>query len=55
VHVISILRCVVAMGEGFSRLSVFSRGPLLSLFDMLLTTRRGGWKLDVPFVVRLKS
>jgi hypothetical protein len=55
VHVISILRRVVAIGEGSSRLSVLSRGPPFSLFDMLLTTRKGGWKPDVPFVVRLKS
>jgi hypothetical protein len=54
-YVISILRRVVAIGEGSSRLSVLSRGPAFSLFDMLLTTRRGGWKPDVPFVVRLKS
>ncbi len=40
-HVISILKCVVAIGEGSSRLSILSGGPSLSLFDMLLATRGG--------------
>jgi hypothetical protein len=44
VHAVSILRCAVAVGEGFSRLSILSRGPggpPLSLFDMLLATGGG--------------
>jgi hypothetical protein len=51
-HVISILRCVVVIGEGSSRQGILSGGPPLSLFDMLLATRRG-WELDIPFVVHL--
>jgi len=35
------LKCVVAIGEGFSRLGLLSGAPPLSLFDMLLATRRG--------------
>jgi len=38
---ISILKCVVVVGEGSSKLSVLSRGPPLSLFDMLHATKRG--------------
>jgi hypothetical protein len=38
---VSILRWVVAIGEGFSRLSVLSRSPPLSLFDMLLANGEG--------------
>jgi hypothetical protein len=26
--------CVIAIGEGFSRINVLSRGPPLSLFDI---------------------
>jgi hypothetical protein len=40
-HAISILKWVVVVGESFSRLGVLSRGPLLSLFDMLFATRGG--------------
>jgi hypothetical protein len=40
VQVVSILRLAVAVGEGSIRLSILSRGPPLSLFDMLLV--RGG-------------
>jgi hypothetical protein len=40
-QVISILKHVVAIGEGFSRLCVLSKGLPLSLFDMLLVRRRG--------------
>jgi hypothetical protein len=36
----SILRCVVLVGESPSRLGVLSRGPSLSLFDMLLVIGR---------------
>jgi hypothetical protein len=35
-HVVSILRHVIAIGEGFSTLGVLSKGPPLSLFDMLI-------------------
>jgi hypothetical protein len=49
-HVVSILKCVVAIGEGFYKLGILSGGPPLSLFDMLLRTR-GAWELDVPLVV----
>jgi hypothetical protein len=34
VHVIFILRHVITVGEGFSRLGVLSRGPPFSLFDI---------------------
>jgi len=37
----SILRCVIVISEGYSRLNVLLGGPSLSLFDMLLATRRG--------------
>jgi hypothetical protein len=50
-HVISILRCVVAIDEGSFRLGILSRVPPLSLFDMLIKTR-GHSGLDIPFVVR---
>jgi hypothetical protein len=46
----SILRCVVAIDEGSSKLGVFLEGPPLSLFDVLLMTR-GVQELHVPFVV----
>jgi hypothetical protein len=39
-QVVSTLKCVVEVGEGSSKLGIFSRGPPLSLFDMLLVTRR---------------
>jgi hypothetical protein len=38
---ISIWRCVIAINEGFSRLSVLLRSPPLSLFDMFFAKRRG--------------
>ncbi len=41
VEVISILKHVVALGEGSSRLGLLSRSPPLSLFDMLFTRERG--------------
>jgi hypothetical protein len=40
-HAISILKRVIVVGEGFSRLGVLSRGSPLSLFDMLLTIGKG--------------
>ncbi len=40
-HANSILRHAIVVGEGSSRLSVLSRGPPLSLFDMFLATRGG--------------
>jgi hypothetical protein len=36
-----ILRHVVAIGEGSSKLGVFLEGPSLSLFDMLLMIEGG--------------
>ncbi len=41
VQAISILKHDVAISEGSSRLCILSRGPPLSLFNMLLTIRRG--------------
>jgi hypothetical protein len=42
VYVISILKHVVAIGEGLSKLNmIFSKGPFISLFDMLLATGGG--------------
>jgi hypothetical protein len=38
---ISILKHVVALGEGSSRLGLLSRSPPLSLFDMLFARERG--------------
>jgi hypothetical protein len=46
---VSILRCAVAVGEGFSRPSLISEGPPLSLFDLLLQQERVR-ELDVPLV-----
>jgi len=40
-HVVFILRCAIAIGEGFSKLDILSGGPPLFLFDMLLMARRG--------------
>jgi hypothetical protein len=40
-HVISILKCVVIIGEGSSKLGILLGGPPLSLFDMLFATRGG--------------
>jgi hypothetical protein len=40
-QVIFILKRVVAVGKSFSKLGILIGGPPLSLFDMLLTTRRG--------------
>jgi hypothetical protein len=37
-HAVSILTRVIAIGESSSRLGVISRGPPLSLLDMLLAT-----------------
>jgi len=45
-HAIFILRCAIAIGEDSSRLGILSRGPPLSLFDMLLAIGGGS------FVVR---
>ncbi len=39
--VISILKCAIAIGEGYSKLGVISGSPPLSLFDMLLVIREG--------------
>jgi hypothetical protein len=41
VQAISILRCVVIIGEGSFRLSVFLGSLPLSLFHMLLATKGG--------------
>ncbi len=41
VQVVFILKCAIAKGEGSFRLSIFSRDPLLSSFDMLLVIGRG--------------
>jgi len=49
---IKILRCVVAIGEGFSRLGLLSGGPPLSFF-ICFSWQEGVWELDVPFVVCL--
>ncbi len=46
------MKHVIAVGEGFSKLGIFSKGPPLSLFDMLIATK-GVQKLDVPLVVCL--
>ncbi len=35
---ITILSRAIAVGEGFSKLGILSRGPTLLLFDMLLAT-----------------
>jgi hypothetical protein len=37
-YVISILKQVVAIGKGSSKLGIFSRGPPFFLFDMLFMT-----------------
>ncbi len=50
VQAISILRHDVVVSEGSFRLCVLSRGPPLSLFNILVTIR-GVWELDVPIVV----
>ncbi len=50
--VISILKCAIAIGEGYSKLGVLSGVPPLCLSDMLLVIE-GGWELDVPFMVHL--
>jgi hypothetical protein len=39
--VVSILRCIVVVVESLFSLGVLSRGPSLSLFDMLLVTGKG--------------
>jgi hypothetical protein len=41
VQVVSILKHVVAIGKGSSKLGILIGGPPLSLFDMLLVIRRG--------------
>ncbi len=48
---ISILRCAVAVGEGFSRPGLISEGPPLSLFDLLLANRSGSMNLMFPLSV----
>jgi hypothetical protein len=40
-HVVFILKCVIIVDEGFSRLSIILKGPPLLLFDMLFATRGG--------------
>ncbi len=47
-HVISIWRCVVAKGESSCWLGVLSRGPPLSLFDMLFFGQHEVQEIDVP-------
>ncbi len=47
-----ILKHAIAVGEGFSKLGILSKGPPLSLFDMLIA-RKGVQKLDFPLVVCL--
>jgi hypothetical protein len=39
-HVVFILKHVVAISESSSKLGILSRVPPLSLFDMLIKTRR---------------
>jgi len=41
VHAVSILKHVVAIGEGSSWLGIFLRGPPLSSYDMFFVIRRG--------------
>ncbi len=41
VQVVSILKCVVVVVEGSSRLYILLGTPPLSLFDMLFATREG--------------
>jgi len=50
--VVPILKHAIAVGEGFSKLGILSKGPPLSLFDMLIAIK-GVQKLDVPLVVCL--
>jgi hypothetical protein len=38
---ISILKCAIAIDEGYSKLGVLSGGPPLSLFNMLLVIKGG--------------
>jgi len=38
---VSILKCVVVVGDGYSRLGVLLSGPPFSLFDMFLVTQKG--------------
>ncbi len=40
-HVVFILRCAIAIGEGFSKVGILLGCPPLFLFDMLLMTGRG--------------
>jgi hypothetical protein len=40
-QVIFILRCAIAISEDSFKLDFFSRGPPLSLFDMLFAIERG--------------
>ncbi len=53
-HAISILRRAIAIGKDSSRLGILSRGPPLSLFDMLLAIG-GGSLCGSPFYVVLLS
>jgi len=48
---ICILKHVIVVSEGLSRLGVFLGGSPLSLFDMLLTTRGGSGTWCSPCVV----
>jgi len=40
-QIVFILKCVVVGGEGSSRLGILLKGFPFSLFDMLLTIKRG--------------
>jgi hypothetical protein len=42
-HAIFILKCVVAVGEGSSKLCVLSGSPPFSLLDIFFATRKG-WR-----------
>jgi len=49
-QMVYILKHVIVVSEGLSRLGVFLGGSPLSLFDILLTIR-GVQELEVPLVV----
>jgi hypothetical protein len=51
-HVVSILICVITVGEGSSRLCILLGGFPFSLFD-IFSRQEGVQELDVLFVVHL--
>jgi hypothetical protein len=53
VHVISILKHVVVIGESFFELSILLSHPALSSFHMLLATKRGFGNLMFPLCFTL--